>query len=82
MELLEIQKMSTYAWTFTAIESMYKFCIKVMGKFGQDYFRGPNEEETTHIMTKNERVFSEMLESIDCMQLVMEELLICLTRYI
>jgi hypothetical protein len=52
----------------TTQESMYRFCMAVAGKSGPHYLRGPNEEETTHIMTKNKaRGFHGMLGSIDCM---------------
>ena len=37
----------------TAIQCMYKFCRAVVGRFGKEYLRGPNAEETAKIMAQN-----------------------------
>jgi hypothetical protein len=51
---------------FTSHESMYKFSREMVGKFGTQYLRGPNEEEIARIMAHNEaRGFYGMLESVD-----------------
>jgi hypothetical protein len=36
----------------TTTEFMYRFCRVVVGKFGSDYLRGPNEKR--YIMAQNE----------------------------
>jgi hypothetical protein len=48
------------------IESMYRFCRVVVGKFRSDYLRGPNEKKR-YIMAQNESWgFSKILGSISC----------------
>ena len=52
----------------TIIKSMYRFCRAVIGVFGPNYLRGPNEEEIAQILEQNPvRRFTRMLGSIDCM---------------
>jgi hypothetical protein len=56
---------------------MYRSCRAVLGKFGKDYLRGPNEAEIARIMAQNAtRGFSGMLV------LVMEELYVCLAKFV
>ncbi|XP_062224426.1 uncharacterized protein LOC133922928 [Phragmites australis] len=52
----------------TIIESMRRFVRAVVGVFGDEYLRAPNEEDTARLITMNERRgFPGMLGSIDCM---------------
>ena len=37
----------------TIITSMYRFCRALVGAFGPQNLRGPNEEETTQILEQN-----------------------------
>ncbi|XP_062198867.1 uncharacterized protein LOC133901538 [Phragmites australis] len=52
----------------TIIESMRRFVRAVIGVFGDEYLRSPNEEDTARLIATNEqRGFPGMLGSIDCM---------------
>ncbi|XP_062193599.1 uncharacterized protein LOC133897015 [Phragmites australis] len=52
----------------TIIESMRRFVRAVVGVFGDQYLRAPNEEDTARLIATNERRgFPGMLGSIDCM---------------
>jgi hypothetical protein len=49
----------------TTIDSMYRFCKTLLTVFGSQYMIGPNEAETTHIMTQNVAIgFLGMLGSM------------------
>ncbi|XP_062182116.1 uncharacterized protein LOC133886422 [Phragmites australis] len=51
----------------TIIESIRRFVRAVVGVFGDEYLRSPNEEDTAHLIAINERRgFPGMLGSIDC----------------
>jgi hypothetical protein len=52
----------------TCLESIYKFRKVVIAVFGTVYLREPTVEDTARLMSINEeRRFSRMIESIDCM---------------
>ena len=52
----------------TVIESMRRFIKDVIALFGEEYLRPPNENDTARLLALGEeRGFSGMLGSIDCM---------------
>src|SRR5436189_1551250 len=52
----------------TIIDSMRRFVAAVVQRFGDEYLRAPNEEDTARLLHINEqRGFPGMLGSIDCM---------------
>ena len=52
----------------TAIESLRRFMKVVIAMFGDHYLRSPNNIDITRLLqTEEQRDFSVMLWSIDCM---------------
>ena len=52
----------------TTQESMRRFVRAVIVLFGEEYLRSPNENDTARLLAlADDRGFSGMLESIDCM---------------
>jgi len=52
----------------TAIESLRKFVKAIVEVFEDEYLRSPNQNDTARLLViGDERVFSGMLGSIDCM---------------
>ena len=52
----------------TIIKSIYRFSSAMVGVFGLNYLRGPNEEKIAQILEQNTAKKNlGMLRSIDCM---------------
>ena len=52
----------------TAIESLKKFVKAIIAVFGDEYLRSPNNNDIARLLEiNNDRGFSGMLGSIDCM---------------